>query len=94
MTALSGGLKYSWICIKHEKIEKVTGSQDDDFVGGLTKNIQNKLALMGQRPREGVQIFNVGAPRRQASTAYRRRLSGQPCSDRDGEACDMIKGKG
>jgi hypothetical protein len=32
---------------KHEKIEKVTGSQDDDFVGVLTKNIQNKLALRG-----------------------------------------------
>jgi hypothetical protein len=25
-------------------------AQDDDFVGGLTKNIQNKLALMGLRP--------------------------------------------
>jgi hypothetical protein len=44
-------LKYSsWICRKHEKIEKVTDSQDDDFVGVLKKNIQNKLALMGLRP--------------------------------------------
>ena len=25
-------------------------AQDDDFVGILTKNIQNKLALMGLRP--------------------------------------------
>jgi hypothetical protein len=33
------------------KIEKVTGSQDDDFVGILKKNIPNKLALMGLSPR-------------------------------------------
>jgi hypothetical protein len=34
MTALSGGLKTTGsVCRKHEKIEKVTGSQDDDFVG-------------------------------------------------------------
>jgi hypothetical protein len=27
-----------WLgCAKHGKIEKVTGSQDDDFVGGLKK---------------------------------------------------------
>jgi hypothetical protein len=31
---------------KHEKIEKVTGYQDDDLVGVLKKNIPNKLALM------------------------------------------------
>ena len=36
-----GGLETAdWICRKHEKIEKVTGSQDDDFVGVLKKNIQ------------------------------------------------------
>ena len=35
MTGLLGGLKYSgWICGKHEKIEKVTSSQDDGFVRG------------------------------------------------------------
>jgi hypothetical protein len=51
MTALLGGLKFSWLeCRKHEKIEKVTGSQDDVFVGVLKKNILNKLALMGLRP--------------------------------------------
>ena len=38
------------MCERNEKIEKVTGSQDDDFVGVLTKNIQNKLALMGHSP--------------------------------------------
>jgi hypothetical protein len=27
---------------KREKIEKVTGSQDDDFVGVLRKNVPNK----------------------------------------------------
>ena len=32
-----------WICRKHEKIEKVTSSQDDDFGGVLKKNILNKL---------------------------------------------------
>jgi hypothetical protein len=32
------------------EIKKVTTSQDDDFVEVLKKNIQNKLALMGQRP--------------------------------------------
>jgi hypothetical protein len=49
MTALSAGLKYSWICGKHEKIEKVTGSQDDGLVGvlknilvGYTKNKKNQ----------------------------------------------------
>ncbi len=31
------------------KIYKVTGSQNDDFVGALTKNVINKLAHMGQR---------------------------------------------
>jgi hypothetical protein len=36
MTALLEGLKYNWlVCRKHEKIEKVTGSQDDDFVGAF-----------------------------------------------------------
>jgi hypothetical protein len=36
MTALSGGLNTTGsICRKHEKIEKVTGPQDDGFVGGL-----------------------------------------------------------
>jgi hypothetical protein len=37
-------------CRKREKIEKVTGSQDDDFVGIWTENILNKLALMGRSP--------------------------------------------
>jgi hypothetical protein len=33
---LSGGLNTTGsICRKHEKIEKVTGAQDDGFVGGL-----------------------------------------------------------
>jgi len=33
MTALLEGLKYNWlVCRKHEKIEKVTDSQDDVFV--------------------------------------------------------------
>jgi hypothetical protein len=36
MTALFGGLHAAgWICRKHEKIEKVTASRDDGFVGGL-----------------------------------------------------------
>ena len=30
--------------------EKVTNSQDDDFADVSTKNILNKLALMGLRP--------------------------------------------
>jgi hypothetical protein len=39
MTALSEALKYNWLDMqKHEKIEKVTGSQDDDFVRVLTKD--------------------------------------------------------
>ncbi|MEA3005080.1 MAG: hypothetical protein QOI94_349, partial [Acidobacteriaceae bacterium] len=33
-----------WLgCAKHGKIEKVTGSQDDDFVGGSKKNTPNTL---------------------------------------------------
>jgi hypothetical protein len=39
MTALSGGLNTTGsICRKHEKIEKVTGAQDDGFVEGLEYN--------------------------------------------------------
>jgi hypothetical protein len=39
MTALSGACNTTgWICTKQEKIEKVTGSQDDGFVGGLKYN--------------------------------------------------------
>jgi hypothetical protein len=39
MTALWEGLKYIWlVCRKHEKIEKVTGSQGDGLVG-VSKNI-------------------------------------------------------
>jgi hypothetical protein len=34
MTALLGArIAIGWICRKQEKIEKVTGSQDDGFVG-------------------------------------------------------------
>jgi hypothetical protein len=35
---------------KHENAEEVTGSQDDDFVEVLKKNIPHKLALMGLCP--------------------------------------------
>ena len=38
---LEGIEKHLVGCKKHEKIEKVTGSQDDDFVGGLKKNTPN-----------------------------------------------------
>ena len=48
MTPFWRGLNNIWSdAKKDEKIEKVTGSQDDDFVGVLKKNIPNKLA----RPR-------------------------------------------
>jgi hypothetical protein len=33
------------VCGKHEKIEKVTSSQDDDFDGNFEENIPNELAL-------------------------------------------------
>jgi len=36
------GAKTRLVVQRQEKIEKVTGSQDDDFVGVLTKNIPNK----------------------------------------------------
>jgi hypothetical protein len=55
MTALWEACNTSgWICRKHEKIEKVTGSvrrfaQDDDFVEVLKKNIPNKLAAYGSK---------------------------------------------
>jgi hypothetical protein len=39
MTALSGGFNTTGsICRKHEKIEKVTSAQDEEFVGVLMKN--------------------------------------------------------
>jgi hypothetical protein len=44
------GKTFWWGVPKAREIKKVTSSQDDDFVGVLTKNIQNKLALMGRRP--------------------------------------------
>jgi hypothetical protein len=59
MTALFGGLKQLVGCRKHEKIEKVTASQDDGFVVSwrCKKSIfsdfdcvPDKLALMGLRP--------------------------------------------
>ena len=33
-----------------KQFKKVTDSQDDDFVGVLTKNTLNNLVLMGLRP--------------------------------------------
>ena len=48
-----------WLgCAKHGKIEKVTGSQDDDFVGGLKKNTPNRLTLVGLCP--GISSERVG----------------------------------
>src|ERR1700722_11969463 len=45
MTILSGGLNTTGsICRKHEKIEKITASQDDDFVG------VSKASGRGHRP--------------------------------------------
>ena len=37
---------------KTRKVEKVTGSRDDVFVGVSKKNIRNKLALRGRSPFE------------------------------------------
>jgi hypothetical protein len=41
------GPKHGQVCKRREKIEKVTGSQDDVFVRALTKNIPTDLALTG-----------------------------------------------
>jgi hypothetical protein len=38
------------------KIVILSGAQDDDFVGVLTKNIPNKLAFMGCSPGVGLGI--------------------------------------
>ena len=46
------------MCGKHEKIEKVTTSQDDDFLGVLKKNNPNKFALMGRSPGVGSERTN------------------------------------
>jgi hypothetical protein len=41
-----------WLgCAKHGKIEKVTGSQDDDFVGGSKKNTPNTLVERESRAK-------------------------------------------
>jgi hypothetical protein len=37
--------------------QKVTGSQDDDFVGVLKKNIPIKLALMGEAALKINKLF-------------------------------------
>jgi hypothetical protein len=50
MTALSGALKHSsLVCRKHEKIVKVTVSQNDGFVGGL------ETQLVGMREHEKIE---------------------------------------
>jgi hypothetical protein len=46
-----------------KKTEKVTGSQDDDFVGVLAKNILDKLGLIGRSPGSGVSTFRARAAR-------------------------------
>jgi hypothetical protein len=48
MTPFWRGLKNIWSgAKKREKIEKVTGSQDDGFVGVVMKNSLNRLTLIG-----------------------------------------------
>ena len=44
---MEGTEKHLVGCKKREKIEKVTGSQDDGFVGVVMKNSLNKITLMG-----------------------------------------------
>jgi hypothetical protein len=46
------------ICRKHVKIEKVTGSQDEVFVGVLKKNISRKLAPVGRSPFERASVWS------------------------------------
>src|ERR1700736_179282 len=68
MTALLGGLKYSWLkCRKHEKIEKITRSQDDGFAGGSKHSWLGRLkhqrskksqALLMTKRRVGVSSGN------------------------------------
>jgi len=48
MTVLPGVEKHPVTCAENTKDRKVAGSQGDVFVGVLTKNIPNKLALMGR----------------------------------------------
>jgi hypothetical protein len=47
---------------RHVNINKVTASQDDDFVGVPTKNTLNKLALMGLCPVFSSQVRSHGKP--------------------------------
>ena len=59
MTILWGGMKnIGSSAKKHEKIEKVTSSQDDDSVEVLTKNILNKLAPMGHGARARPSVIS------------------------------------
>jgi hypothetical protein len=64
MTALSRGLKYNWLDIHR----KITGSQDDGFVGVLKKNIPNKLALLGVPPSEKSYACKAKAPNDNSSS--------------------------
>jgi hypothetical protein len=62
MTVLLGGQKQKNIRLgvrKNEKVEKVTSSQDDEFVGVSTENILNKLALMGRSPGHPQSFLQV-----------------------------------
>ncbi len=45
MTILWGGLETSGV------FEKVTGCQEDGFVGALKKHVPDRLVLMGAQPR-------------------------------------------
>jgi hypothetical protein len=47
---------------RHVNINKVTASQDDDFVGVPTKNTLNKLALMGRSPNHRFSLTLPVAP--------------------------------
>src|SRR3984885_4231631 len=91
MMILSGGLNTTgWICRKHEKIEKVTGSQDDEFVGGLntTGSIGRKHEkiekVTGSQDDEFVGGLNttdsIGRKHEKISTG----------AERSGEICGLL----
>ena len=74
MTALSRGLEYNWLNMQeHEKIEKVTGSEDDDFVGVSKASGRGHLPSFIRTTRKLVVIEIAAGQQKQPNFV-------QPCS--------------
>ena len=63
MTSFSRGLKISGRVQKRGKVEKVTGSQDDDFVEGTEKHLVGYKNAKGPKKSQALWMTKRGAVR-------------------------------